>query len=221
MSLTYATIFYVRLTKSGAGVTGKAANLPATMKSHTRAVPSVEAALTHGVGGITIDSVREVGGGVYKLAVAGLDPALDYTWTPHYSGTASDVDDVDPVSLRGEFSAGMATTEDEGGPATAADLATAKTEIVAAMPGTIDPRGTGADQCTQIILGEDDAPVADAQVWITSDAEGANVVAGTLITNSSGEVFPLLDDGESYYRWAQKDGMNPIRAQAFTAVKDA
>jgi hypothetical protein len=105
--------------------------------------------------------------------------------------------------------------------ATAADLTTAKNEIVAAMPGTIDPRGTGADQCTQIILGEDDAPVADAQVWITSDAEGANVVAGTLITNSSGEVFPLLDDGESYYRWAQKDGMNPIRAQAFTAVKDA
>jgi hypothetical protein len=105
--------------------------------------------------------------------------------------------------------------------ATSADLTTAKNEIVAAMPGTIDPRGTGADQCTQIILGEDDAPVADAQVWITSDAEGANVVAGTLITNSSGEVFPLLDDGESYYRWAQKDGMNPIRAQAFTAVKDA
>lgn len=81
--------------------------------------------------------------------------------------------------------------------------------------------GSGADRCTQTITNSTTGlPVADADVWITSDAGGNNVVAGTLQTNSQGNATFLLDAGVSYYLWMQKDGVNPILGQAFTAVAD-
>lgn len=49
-------------------------------------------------------------------------------------------------------------------------------------------------------------PVADADVWVTTDSSGSNVVASGK-TNSSGVVVFWLDAG-TYYIWRQKDGMN-------------
>lgn len=63
-------------------------------------------------------------------------------------------------------------------------------------------------------------PVADGDVWITSDAAGANVVAGTLQTNSNGKATFMLDAGSTYFLFAQKDSINSIRGQSFTAVAD-
>jgi hypothetical protein len=79
--------------------------------------------------------------------------------------------------------------------------------------------GTGADQCT-LHFESNGLPVADADVWITSDSAGTNRVAGALQTNSSGNVTFLLDAGSTYYVWMQKDGQNSIRGQAYVAVAD-
>ena len=83
--------------------------------------------------------------------------------------------------------------------------------------------GPGSDHVT-IRLTEDGTadgtPVADADVWISTDAAGANVIAGTLQTNSAGEVVFLLDAGVTYYLWAQKDRWKGIHGARFVAVAD-
>jgi hypothetical protein len=58
------------------------------------------------------------------------------------------------------------------------------------------------------------------EVWITSDSAGATVVAGTLVTDGTGDATFLLDAGATYYLWAQKDGYEPILGQPFVAVAD-
>ena len=44
---------------------------------------------------------------------------------------------------------------------------------------------------------------------MSTDAGGTNVIAGTLVTNSSGVVTVMLDAG-TYYVWMQRDGYQPI-----------
>jgi hypothetical protein len=83
----------------------------------------------------------------------------------------------------------------------------------------IKPVGSGADQVT-ITLTNGAQAVADAMVWISSDAAGATVVSGTLRTNSSGQAKFLLTDGVTYYLWASKIGWNGILGTAFVAHKD-
>ena len=83
------------------------------------------------------------------------------------------------------------------------------------------PAGSGADNVT--IKIEDPAtlfPVADADVWITSDQAGNNVIAGTLQSDGAGEVLFLLDDGVTYYLWMQKEGQKSIRGKEFVAQAD-
>lgn len=61
-------------------------------------------------------------------------------------------------------------------------------------------------------------PVANMQVWLTSDASGTVLVAGTLSTDVSGEVPFMLDYGTTYYLWAVKVGVNSIYGQSFVAA---
>ena len=79
--------------------------------------------------------------------------------------------------------------------------------------------GSGADEVT-ITISKDGSPVADADVWITNDSAGSNVVAGTKQTDSNGDVIFLLDHGATYYLFMQKDGCEPIIGQAFVASRD-
>lgn len=67
--------------------------------------------------------------------------------------------------------------------------------------------GAGAITFTYTLTSSVDAlPIADADVWVTTDEAGTNVVAsGT--TNSSGVVTFYLDAG-TVYVWRQKDGWN-------------
>lgn len=92
-------------------------------------------------------------------------------------------------------------------------------EIQAAIGSSIGP---GANQCTLTITNASagNAPIADADVWITSDQAGTVTIAGTLQTDSNGEVLFMLDNGSVYYLWMQKDGVTPIEGQQFTAVAD-
>ena len=91
----------------------------------------------------------------------------------------------------------------------------------AAISGVGGAVGSGADAVTLELL-EDDAvtPIADADVWVSTDAAGANVVAGTLQTNSLGKATFMLDAGVLYYRWCQKDGIEFTNPSSFTAVAD-
>ena len=57
-------------------------------------------------------------------------------------------------------------------------------------------------------------PIAGAEVWITSNSAGTTVVAGTLLTNGSGQSTFMVDAG-SYYLWVQATGWNFTNPQAF------
>jgi hypothetical protein len=58
-------------------------------------------------------------------------------------------------------------------------------------------------------------PVEGASIWVSTDAGGANIVAGPLVTSSMGIVTLLLDAG-SYFVWAQKDGFEAILGQSIS-----
>lgn len=53
----------------------------------------------------------------------------------------------------------------------------------------------------------DGVPVSGAEVWITSDLAGANVVAGTTTTNAQGNATFYLDAG-TYYVFIRATGYN-------------
>lgn len=90
----------------------------------------------------------------------------------------------------------------------------------AAISGVGGAVGAGADTVTLTLNDGAGLPIADADVWITTDSAGSNVVAGTLQTNSLGKATFQLDAGVAYYRWAQKDGFSFTNPQLFTAVAD-
>jgi hypothetical protein len=76
--------------------------------------------------------------------------------------------------------------------------------------------GPGATEVTLTITDDGDVPIADADVWITSDLAGNVVVTGTKQTDTSGQVVFYLDTGVAYYRWSQKDGKVFTNPQIFT-----
>ena len=80
--------------------------------------------------------------------------------------------------------------------------------------------GAGADSVTLTIKDETGLPIADADVWISTDAAGLNVVAGTVQTNDVGKYTFQLDAGLTYYCWRQKAGMNFENPKVFVAIAD-
>ena len=91
-------------------------------------------------------------------------------------------------------------------------------KIAAAIAGVGGAVGPGASPTTIEWLDADSGlPVADGDVWVSTDAAGANVIAGTLQTNSLGKATFMLDTGVTYYLWGQKDGYAPIEGESFIA----
>jgi hypothetical protein len=93
-------------------------------------------------------------------------------------------------------------------------------ETLKAIKDAVDTTtGAGASEQTITIKDGDGNPIADADVWITSDAAGTIVVYGTKQTDSDGhpDPQPMLDAGVTYYLWMQKDGCNPINGKEFEA----
>ena len=74
---------------------------------------------------------------------------------------------------------------------------------------TVEATGTGAGAITftyTLTSTVDSAPIPDADVWVTSDQAGNNLLAsGT--TDANGEVVFYLDAG-TVYVWRQKSGWN-------------
>ena len=74
--------------------------------------------------------------------------------------------------------------------------------------------GSGAVSTT-VVCQVGGSPVDGVEVWVTTDAAGTNVVAGTITTDSSGEVDFMLDAGD-YYVWRKKAGINFSNPQDLT-----
>lgn len=68
-----------------------------------------------------------------------------------------------------------------------------------------DPVGPGAISVPVTINSGDGNPIADCDVWVSSDSDGDTVVAGTLTTDVNGLVTFMLDAG-NYWLWRQKSG---------------
>lgn len=75
--------------------------------------------------------------------------------------------------------------------------------------------GSGALSCTWTQKDEGGTPMDNVNVWISTDESGSNVIAGTLVTNVSGEVIFMLDAG-SYYVWRERGGYNFTNPQSWT-----
>jgi hypothetical protein len=75
--------------------------------------------------------------------------------------------------------------------------------------------GSGALSCTWTVKDSLGNPMDNVQVWITTDAKGVNVIAGTLLTNSYGQVTFMLDAG-TYYVWREKGGYDFSNPQTWT-----
>ena len=80
--------------------------------------------------------------------------------------------------------------------------------------------GAGADAVTLTIKTDAGVVIADADVWISTDAAGGNIVAGTLQSNDVGKITFMLDAGVTYYCWRQKAGINFDNPYTFVAVAD-
>lgn len=74
------------------------------------------------------------------------------------------------------------------------------TELAAAGTGAI----TWTYTLTNSVNGQ---PIADADVWVTSDAQGLNVLASGK-TDQAGVVTFFLDAAAAVYVWRQKSGWN-------------
>ncbi len=75
--------------------------------------------------------------------------------------------------------------------------------------------GGGAITYTVTVTDAMANPLDGAQVWITTDEAGANVVAGSLPTDALGEVTFHLDAG-GYYLWVIHSGYNRDNPTAIT-----
>lgn len=82
------------------------------------------------------------------------------------------------------------------------------------------PSGIGATSTTINVIDSNSNPVADCEVWITSDSDGTTVVAGPLVTDDDGKVVFLLDSGSTYYCWRKKSGVNFTNPSTFVASGD-
>jgi hypothetical protein len=161
----------------------------------------------------TVLAVLDSGGGVWR---ATLDSALSVI--PEGGNTIVFVPPVKSVANAMGLAALRAQVATDTGETSASGGSVAK--LAGGAAGNVGP---GADQVT-ITLTDDGTtegnPIADADVWISSDPAGAVVVAGTRQTNSEGKALFMLDAGTTYYLWGQRNGFSPPQGQAFVAQAD-
>ena len=74
--------------------------------------------------------------------------------------------------------------------------------------------GSGAISET-VTIDDGTDPIPGVGVWVTTDEEGSNVVAGTLVTDANGQVTFQLDEG-TYYVWKQLAGYEFTNPQTMT-----
>ncbi|MHB0913936.1 MAG: hypothetical protein ACYC2Y_10925 [Armatimonadota bacterium] len=136
-------------------------------------------------------AVSELSFGWYKVALTAADTDAAAL------GIHASADGVQPYAQ-------TLITEGDYTAARAAYLDAAVSSRVSAGPG-------GAQRYVDLKAGSG-SPVIGAQVWLTSDAEGADVVGGAYTTDDAGRVAVMVDVGATYYVWcdsASADFTNP------------
>lgn len=78
-------------------------------------------------------------------------------------------------------------------------------------------QGTGSVEHTIFVKTTGLVVISDVQVYITTDINGNNIVAGSSPTDSFGQVTFLLDPG-TYFCWRQKTGYNFTNPQQFSVA---
>jgi len=81
-------------------------------------------------------------------------------------------------------------------------VAAGATDYRATVDVMVPVAGAGSVQRTIALLCGGN-PVIGAEVWLTTDPAGGNVVAGTETTNDAGQVTFLVDVGLTYYVWCK------------------
>lgn len=172
-----------------------------------------------GAAGVSLTSLGDI-------RIANLDATISSRLAPTVSGRTLDVTVTgeagidwsnvsNPSSVLNLSGTTIYAAGGGGGDATLAK----QNEILAAIALLSSVAGPGDDQVT-ITIEDDSVPVENVNVWISSDADGNTVIAGTVVTDGAGEALFLLTAGATYYLWAHKAGKIDIRGQSFVAVAD-
>lgn len=68
-------------------------------------------------------------------------------------------------------------------------------------------QGSGGCRFLYTVTNQDKVtPIADVNVYVTTDVAGNTIVAGPILTNASGQVLFYLNSGVQYYLWRSKSG---------------
>jgi hypothetical protein len=74
--------------------------------------------------------------------------------------------------------------------------------------------GVGANEVVINISDSSGSGVSDVSVYVSTDSEGGDVIAGRVLTDNQGNTPSLYLDAGVYYRFAERDGYsftNPIK----------
>lgn len=168
--------------------------------------------------GVTVTTNNDKTG--YALSAAGVDLIWDEVQSGHATAGSFGlyVDIASSTISSGGLTA--ATIADAVWDEAIADHLTSGTTGRKLNDLSIATISAGADECT-LNVSVADEPIENAQCWVTTDSAGENVYDGTKVTDSDGNAVFLLDDGNTFYFWAQKSGVVSIMGEEFVAEADA
>ena len=78
--------------------------------------------------------------------------------------------------------------------------------------------GTGSDTVALTLKDSTPLTLADVETWVTTDAAGLSVHAGTLRSSDAGTLSFSGTFGDTYYVWRHKSGYNFVNPQSITAA---
>jgi hypothetical protein len=97
-------------------------------------------------------------------------------------------------------------------------IATILSRVDVPVSSVANAYGAGSISYTVTVTAANGStPIEGVAVWISTNSNGSNVIAGTAYTNMSGQVTFMLDAG-SYYIWRQLSGWTFANPTAFTVT---
>ncbi len=89
------------------------------------------------------------------------------------------------------------------------------TAALASSLSNILTSGSGAHSKVVTVTDAVSDPIAGAEVWVSTDSAGDNIIAGVLTTNTSGQVTFYADAG-TYYAWIDAPNYNESNPYTIT-----
>jgi len=194
----------------------RALSTPADYKADVSAL-ALEATLTAMKGGgwtdETMKAIKDAVDAISLTAAAVSDAVWDELIADHLGAGSTGTALNEASAPTAEEVADQIWDEEQSGHTNAGTFGKYLDAAISGVGGAI---GAGALSCTWTQKKDDNVtPMDNVQVWVTTDEEGLNVIAGTLITNASGQVTFMLDAG-TYYVWREKAGENFTNPQEWS-----